>query len=175
MGCGQTLQIREVGALPDEKGVGPLARTARTGTGCDVLWTNPGETTCERRMCLFSSWTQAPRILVTKKTSCRCPATNCDEASRVACRLLRGAPSKQAPSYPLADWLFKGGFKVSSGTVAWYRSSCGTDFIILKHPALHPLAPIPLLPAENNPQAAELCRSKRLFSWQGDETHEVSA
>ena len=25
-------------------------------------------------------------------------------------------------------WLFKGGFKVSSGTLGWYRSSYGTDF-----------------------------------------------
>ena len=25
-------------------------------------------------------------------------------------------------------WLFQGGFKVSSGTVEWYRSSCGTLF-----------------------------------------------
>ena len=25
-------------------------------------------------------------------------------------------------------WLFGGGLKVSSGTVEWYRSSCGTDF-----------------------------------------------
>ena len=25
-------------------------------------------------------------------------------------------------------WLFEAGFKVSSGTVKWYRSSYGTDF-----------------------------------------------
>ena len=28
----------------------------------------------------------------------------------------------------LLFWLFKGGFKVSSGTVEWYRKSYGTDF-----------------------------------------------
>ena len=28
----------------------------------------------------------------------------------------------------LLFWLFNGEFKVSSGTVEWYRSSCGTDF-----------------------------------------------
>ena len=28
----------------------------------------------------------------------------------------------------LPIWLFKGGFKVSSGTVEWYRSNSGTDF-----------------------------------------------
>ena len=28
----------------------------------------------------------------------------------------------------LLFWLFKGGFKVSSGTVDWYRNSYGTDF-----------------------------------------------
>ena len=28
----------------------------------------------------------------------------------------------------LPFWLFKGGFKVSSGTVEWYTSSYGTDF-----------------------------------------------
>ena len=35
-------------------------------------------------------------------------------------------------------WLFKGGFKVSSGTVEWYRNMYGTDFDIseMASPAL---------------------------------------
>ena len=30
----------------------------------------------------------------------------------------------------LLCWIFKGGFKVNSSTVSWYRSSYGTDFDI---------------------------------------------
>ena len=29
-------------------------------------------------------------------------------------------------------WLLKGSFKVNAGTVEWYRSSYGTEFLILE-------------------------------------------
>ena len=39
---------------------------------------------------------------------------------------------KEETLQSLLVWLFDRAFKVSSGTFAWYRSSCGTDFDKLK-------------------------------------------